>query len=630
MHRHPLFTERLVSADEAVSRVRSGDRVLVGSGCAAPQELLRALVRRAPELNDVELVHLLTYGIAPYVEERYEGSFRHNAFFIGANVRQAVRQGAADYTPIFLSEVPNLFYSKQMDLDVAMVMVTPPDRHGHCSLGIHPDVSMAAIDCATHVIAQVNRGMPRVPGDTFVHLSRLDAVVEHDEPLLELPTRPIDEVAMQIARHVASLIDDGSTLQLGIGSIPNAVLTLLTDRHDLGIHSEMISDGVVPLCEAGVITNRQKGLHPGKTVSSFAMGSRDLYDYLDDNASFEFHRTEYVNAPAIIAQNQKVVAINSALQVDLTGQISADSVGSQFYSGIGGQVDFVRGAAMSPGGKPIIALPSTAKSGTVSRLVPTLEAGSGVVTSRGDVHYVVTEHGIAYLHGKTIRERATALIEIADPGAREALRAAAVERRYISGEWVLPDESARYPADMEERRRFGDKALLVRPLRAADTDRLMEFFYSHRPETVYGRYQHPKVSLHRGEAMRLCTLDYSRRFALAVFSEEGRDAHIIAIARYELNERDQLAQTAVVVHEHYRRLGIGTYLMKRLQFQAERCHIAGFYADFGPENRPIVALHRSLGHPVARHVETECFRYVHRFSARPSATDSAPSAANVP
>jgi acyl-CoA hydrolase/GNAT superfamily N-acetyltransferase len=594
----PLYQERLATADQALEVIRSGQNVLVGSGCAAPQELLRALVKRAPAVSDVELFHLLTFGIAPYVDPIYEGSFRHNAFFIGSNVRQAIQEGRADYTPIFLSEIPNLFFSNQLRLDAVLVMLGPPDSFGYCSLGIHPDIVMSGIETAKTIVAQVNRHMPRVHGDTFVHVSKLDKIVEHDEPLVELPTVSTDETSLAIARHVAALIEDESTLQLGIGKIPNAVLSLLADHEHLGLHTEMFSDGVIDLCEKGVITNEKKSLLPGKAVASFAMGTKQLYDYLDDNPFFDFRPTEFVNSPLNIARNHRMVSINSALQVDITGQVSADSIGTRFYSGIGGQIDFIRGAAMSPGGKPIIALPSTAKNGTVSRIVPELDPGAGVVTSRGDVHYVVTEYGAAYLHGKTVRQRAMALIESAHPDFRTELRDAAVARHYVPVSWELPSEAQRYPIDMEELREFRRRRLLIRPLRSADADRLMDFFYSHTAETIYQRYRYLKKSLSQDEALRLCTLDYGKQFALAVFDEAGKSERIVAVGRYSLNEKTGLAETAMIVHEDSRRLGIGRHLQMRLREYAERCGIVGFTGSFEPSNVATLRLHRRLGDAV--------------------------------
>jgi 4-hydroxybutyrate CoA-transferase len=417
------YSRKIKSADEALRQVESGMRVYIQPGCAEPETLVEALMRRAPAVRDVEIVHMMTMGAAPYVAPQMAGHFRHNAVFIGPNVREAVNAGRADYTPINLGEIEELFESGTMPVDVALVAVSPPDSHGFCSFGVGVDTTLTAAKCARYVIAQVNNFMPRTYGDSFIHVSDIDAVVESSRPLCELKKPIISDAHIAIARNVERLIEDGSVLQTGIGGIPDAVLPFLGDRQDLGIHSELISEGVIPLIEQGVITGARKNFKPRKIIVGFALGTKKLFDFLHDNPIFEFHPTAYTNDPALIARNDKMVAINSALEVDLTGQVCSDSIGNQFYSGIGGQVDFLTGAARSKGGKPIIALPSTAKSGKISRIVPTLSPGAGVVTSRGLVHYVVTEHGVAYLHGKTIRERAKALIEIADPKFREELYA---------------------------------------------------------------------------------------------------------------------------------------------------------------------------------------------------------------
>jgi len=386
---------------------------------------VRALLKRAPDLRDVEIIHLATMGIADYARPEYEGHFRHAAFFIGSNVRAAVQEARADYIPIFLSEIEGLFKSGIMPIDVALLHCTPPDDYGYMSLCTGVDIAMTAAQCAKHVIVEVNDQAPRILGDSFIHVSKAEAIVEASHPLCEYKQAPITEVHRAVARNVAGLVPDGATLQMGIGEIPEAVLGALGDHKDLGVHSEMVPDGIVDLIQAGVVNNEKKTLHPHKVIAGFVLGTKRLFDFIHDNPIFEFHPTSYCNDPFIIAQNERMVAINSALEIDVTGQVCADSLGYLPYSGIGGQVDFIRGAARSKGGVPIIALPSTAKGGTVSRIVPALKTGAGVVTSRGDVHYVVTEYGVAYLHGKSLRERTEALIQIAHPDFREELLEAA-------------------------------------------------------------------------------------------------------------------------------------------------------------------------------------------------------------
>ncbi|MBI1791130.1 MAG: acetyl-CoA hydrolase/transferase family protein [Acidobacteria bacterium] len=431
------FRQKLTTAGRAVEAVKSGSRVWIHAGCATPEPLVQALLERGSELRDVEIVHMLTLGQAGYVEPKYQGRFRHNALFMGANVREAVAAGRADYTPIFLHEIEELFSSGSMPLDVALLQVSPPDEHGYMSLGVSVDCTLTAARWARHVVAEVNHQMPRALGDSFLHISKVSSIVETSRPLLELKPEPFTDLHRRIAGNVASLIPDGATLQMGIGGIPDAVLACLREKRDLGVHSEMLSDGAIPLIEAGVINGEKKSLHRGKVVAGFVLGTKTLFDFIHDNPIFEFHPIVYTNDPFVIAQNERMVAINSALQVDLTGQVCADSIGPRPYSGFGGQVDYIRGAARSKGGKPIIALPATARNGTVSRIAAVLDAGAGVVTSRADVHYVVTEHGIAGLHGKTLRQRAEALIAIAEPKFRDELYEYAYRVHYLEPRGVL-------------------------------------------------------------------------------------------------------------------------------------------------------------------------------------------------
>ena len=412
---------KLRTPEEALRSVESGMRVYIQPGCAEPETLVEALLKRAPFVRNVEVVHLLTLGCADYVAPGMTGHFRHNAFFIGANVREAVNDGRADYTPVYLSEIEELFESGAMPLDVALIQVSPPDSHGFCSFGVSVDTTLTASKCAHYVVAQVNDQMPRTYGDSFIHVSQIHALVESSRPLCELPDPKITDLHRAIARNLAGLIEDGAVLQTGIGGIPDAVLPFLMDRKDLGVHTELVSDSVIPLIEAGIINGARKNFNPRKIILSFVLGTKKLFDFVDNNPIFEFHPTAYANDPQRIARNDNMVAINSALQVDLTGQVCADSIGTYFYSGIGGQVDFLRGSSRAKGGKPIIALPSTAQNDTIPRIVPMLSPGAGVVTSRGLIRYVVTEYGVAYLHGKTIRERAKALIEISHPKFRDEL-----------------------------------------------------------------------------------------------------------------------------------------------------------------------------------------------------------------
>jgi 4-hydroxybutyrate CoA-transferase len=422
---------RFVSAEEAVSVIKSGSRVFIHSVAAAPRRLIEAMTARAPELRVVEIVSLHTEGPAPYAAPELAKSFRVNALFVGANVRRAVEEGRADYLPVFLSEVPSLFRTGILPLDVALVHVSPPDRHGFCSLGVSVDVTRAAVQTARTVVAQVNPRMPRSHGDGLIHIDQIDAMVEVDEPIPEPAPHVLTDVERAIGRHCAELVDDGATLQIGIGAIPQATLAALGDHHRLGVHTEMISDGVVDLVEKGVVTGESKRVHPGKVVAGFALGSKRLYDFLDDNPLVAMLDMAYINDTAVIRRNPKVTAINSAIEVDITGQVCADSIGDRQYSGVGGQMDFIRGAALSEGGKPIIALPSMTSSGE-SRIVSMLKPAAGVVTTRAHVHFVVTEHGIADLFGKNLRQRAAALIAIAHPSHRDAL-AAEARRRF--GSW---------------------------------------------------------------------------------------------------------------------------------------------------------------------------------------------------
>ncbi|HEC78847.1 MAG TPA: acetyl-CoA hydrolase/transferase family protein [candidate division WOR-3 bacterium] len=425
------YKKKKCSIEEAVSVVKSNDRVYISGNAATPFRLMEALAQRKDELKNVEIAHVLLFGDDPLSKPGMEGHFRHNSLFVGPADRAAVNEGKADYIPVFLYEIPQLFYSGELPIDVAFMHLSPPDEHGFMSYGVECLASKAAAETAKTVIAQVNEKMPRTLGDSFIHVSRVAKIVEISEELPELEPIPFTEVEKRIGLNIAGLVEDGSTLQLGIGGIPNAALKAMFDKKDLGVHTEMVSDSIMEAIEAGVITGAKKTLHHGKIIATFYLGTKQLYEFIDNNPIFETHPTEYTNHPFIIRQNEKMVAINSAIEVDLTGQVCSDSIGTRIYSGFGGQVDFIRGAAQSKGGKPIIALPSTAKGGKISKIVPTLQIGAGVVTTRADVHYIVTEYGVAYLHGKNLRQRAEALISIAHPDFREMLEQEAKKRRLL-------------------------------------------------------------------------------------------------------------------------------------------------------------------------------------------------------
>lgn len=431
------YRSKVFSSDDALKVVKSGDKIVVQPGCAAPMELIRALVRKKEELSDILLYHILIVGDLPYLAPGMEKHFTHKAFFIGGNARKSVNEGRSEYVPIFLSEVTMLFKRGVIVPDVALINVSPPDEHGFCSYGIDVGNIKTPAEKARIVIAQINDRMPRGLGNSFIHLNKIDFIVEHSEALMELPQVDPDTAPNMLAsydkigQYIAGMIEDGSTLQMGIGAIPDSVMKNLKNHKDLGIHTEMFSDGIIDLVDSGVINGERKTLHPGKIIAGFVLGTKKSFNFIDNNPIFEFHPQEYINNPFIIAQNNKMVAINSALEIDLTGQVCSDSIGTRFYSGIGGQVDFIRGAAHSEGGKPIIALPSATKDEKISRIVPILKPGAGVVTSRGDVHYVVTEYGIANLFGKSIQERARALIKIAHPKFRDELTKFAKETYYI-------------------------------------------------------------------------------------------------------------------------------------------------------------------------------------------------------
>lgn len=577
-----------MSADAALAQVRSGQHVVIGSGAAEPQLLVDALAARAPQLNDVEVLHLLTLGPAPYADSRFAGRLRHNALFIGPNVRSAVGSGLADYTPCYLSEIPSMFRSGRMPVDVALIQVSPPER-GRCSLGVSVDILLAAAERASYVVAQVNRRMPATAGRSSLSVGKIDAFVEGTVPLFELPRPDATAEAAWIGRYVARLVEDGSTIQLGIGAVPDAVLSALAGKRDLGVHSEMVSDGVLPLISGGAITGRRKTLHRGKVVVAFCLGSRRLYEAVGPGSPFEFYPVDYVNDPFVIARNDRMVSINSALQVDLTGQVASDSIGSRFYSGVGGQVDFIRGAARSKGGRSIIALPSTAKGGSVSRITCRLAAGTGIVTTRADVDFVVTEYGIASLKGKTIRERAVALIQIAHPSFRVELAAQAKEAGYLDAGQLIPPASGPYPVELETRARFRGAEVFFRPIKPTDERKLKDLFYSQSPETTAARFGIPLERLSQRQFQELVCVDFRSSMAIAGFVRSNGRERMIAVGRYCAAAGDSTAELAVTVHDDFQGRGIGSFLVDYLAGIAARRGVSALRAVIRPLNAPMRA-----------------------------------------
>lgn len=581
-----IYKEKICSAEKAVGHVRSGQRVFIGSGAAEPQLLVKALSLRGNELADTQIAHILTLGVAPYTDPKLENGFRHNALFIGPNVRDAVAEGRADFTPIFLSEVPRMFRRGKLPIDVALIQVTLPDEHGYCSYGVSVDVTKAAAESARYVVAEINPNMPRTLGDSFIHISQIDALVSSDMQILEAPAGAIDEVAQRIGEHIAELIQDGSTLQLGIGTIPDAVLSCLGNKKDLGVHSEMFSDGVIDLVEKGVINGSRKKIHNGKLVASFVIGSRRLYDFVDNNPMCEFHPSDYVNDPFRVAQNDRVVAINSALQVDLTGQVCADSLGKYFFSGIGGQVDFIRGASRSDQGRPIIALPSTASGGKVSRIAATLTSGAGVVTSRGDVHYVVTEYGIASLHGKTIRERAMALIHIAHPDHREALMAEARDRNLVYRDQVaVSGVGDLNPRTFEKKfDSKSGKSIHLRPVLPTDEDMMRDLFYRCSENTLYHRFFAKINSMPHRKLKKFINIDYDNDMALVAVTKEDEHEMIIAVGRYSLDKSSNAAEVAFIVRDDWQGEGLAITMFYQLIEIARERGIVRFTAEVLHDN----------------------------------------------
>ena len=613
--------------------IRPGNRIFVGTGCGEPQHLVRSLLEfvkeRPKAFLDAELINIVTLGVAPYTDEKFQSNFRLNSFFIGDHTRNAVNRGEADYTPIFLSNLPQLIRSERIPLDVALIQTTLPDKDGRLNLGVSVDIVRTAVEKAGIVIAQPNSHMPAINGDGWIRMDDVDYLIPWDEPLLEYIEDVPGEIAQRIGKYVARIVEDGSTIQVGYGSIPNAIVSSLKKKKHLGVHSELLSDGIAGLIRDGVVDNSNKSINPGKTIATFCMGHRSTYDFLRNNDSIEFRTIDYTNNPLIIAQNSKMIAINSALEIDLTGQATAESLGHSFYSGIGGQADFMRGTAIAPGGKTVLALPSTAlvtsadssddeasqKGGRVSRIVPFLGEGAGGTLTRGDIHYVVTEYGIAYLHGKSIRERAMALIAIAHPLFRLWLIEEAKRMHLIYPDQAfIPGVQGEYPEELEawKTTRTG-LGILLRPVKISDEPLLKDFFYSLSDESMYQRFISARRDIPHQELQKFAAVDYFQKMVLVATVEEDGIESICGWGQYGINSDMFTADVALVVRDDCQNHGIGGELLAYLTYLAKRQGLLGFTAEVLAGNDPVFHLFKKMGFAVSKRRDSGVYELVAMF-----------------
>jgi len=585
------YESKVVQAPEAVSKIKRGSRVFIGTGCGEPQHLIRAMVEDE-QLHDIMIYQMLSSTLSEFVDqEAFTRRFSLKLFFISQSMRKAAFEGKIDYIPEYLSQIPRMFASHRIGLDAALVQVSPPDKFGYCSLGVSVDITRSAVENSPVVIAQVNPRMPRTWGDSFVHLDDFDWLVPHEEPLVEaLPRIKDNEVARRIGLYVSQLVDDGATLQIGFGNLPYAILKYLDGKKDLGIHTQLITDGLLPLFEKKVITNKKKTLLPGRVVTSLCMGSEKIYRYVDNNPIFYFRSSEFVNDPTVIARNDNLISISSALEVDLTGQVCSDSMGYLFYSGIGDQVDYLRGSSMSKGGFSIIALPSTAQNGAVSRIVPHLSEGAGVATTRGDVNFVITEYGIAELKGKGIYQRVMELAQIAHPKFREELIEVAKKRHYIFADQLPPStedllflEGYKYSLELKD-----GKVAEFRPLLPSDEFAYRNFFYSLQEKTIYMRYFYKmRTFSHEVVQKQWSSVDYHKNISMLGLVQKGGHKEIVAIGSYA-QDSDDRAEVAFVVREDFQGMGIAAYLLEILEKIAKENQYSGFCATVLRENKAMI------------------------------------------
>ncbi|MHA1747151.1 MAG: GNAT family N-acetyltransferase [Promethearchaeota archaeon] len=595
------WKDKEITPQEAIKKIIPGNRVFIDTACAEPQALTSELIRASEQLIDTELIHFLTIFPEKYFKDKAEDLFRHNAFFIGKTLREEINKGQADYTPILASEIPSLFLSGRKNCDVALIQVTPPDRYGFCSFGINVDMAKPIAQSAYLTIAEINPQMPRTLGNSFIHMKEINFFVYNDVPLLEFKFKDKSDNVEQIGKKVANLIENKSTIHIGNGYLPNACLKFLTNKKDLGIHSHYITDNIIPLIENANLTCRKKNFHPEKILTSMALGTKKLYEFVNNNPFIEFYPTDYVCNPKYIGMNKRMVSINQALQIDLTGQVNTSSKGYNFYSGIGDTVDFMRGAAFSKGGKPIIVLPSTRKNGTISTIVPHLDEGAGVILSRADIHYVVTEWGVAYLHGKTIRERVLELICIAHPKFRQSLLEKAKKLNYTFSDQMLAcDLNGRiclYPSQYETFYSIiGGEKINIRPVRTTDEPFLKELYYSLNEKDRYLRFFEVRKEFTHSKTQNEVNIDYINIFSIGAFKGEIGREEMIGNATYYLNPANNMAEYSFLVREDYRGKGLGSFLYHHLIIIAKENGIKGFYGNIHIQNKNTVQIIRKGGY----------------------------------
>ncbi|MBA4373539.1 MAG: acetyl-CoA hydrolase [Thermodesulfovibrio sp.] len=608
-----LYPDKCAAEDLIFSHIHPGHRIFIGTGCGEPQHLVGSLIRYVQSnpkaFVDTEVLQVWNLGVTPYADEKYQTNFRYNSFFIGENTRESVNRGLADYTPVFLSAVPHLLATRRVPVDVALIQTSPPDNHGYMSLGISVDIVRAAAASATLVIAQINPQMPRVHGDTFIHVSQVHYLLPHDEDLLEFETHVPGDIVQKIGQYVAQVIQDGDTIQVGYGSIPNAIMAHLGHKRHLGVHTELLTDGIVDLMRQGVIDNSRKQVNRSKTIAAFCMGKKATYAFINDNPSIDFRPVDYTNNPLIISRIKNFTAINSALEIDLTGQATAESIGKYFFSGIGGQADFMRGAILSEGGKTILALQSTAEDGSVSRIVPFLKEGAGVSLSRGDLHYVVTEYGIAYLHGKNIRERAMDLIAISHPKFRRWLVEEAKKLSLIyQDQAFVQGEKGAYPENMETVRTT-QKGLdiILRPVKISDEHLLKDFFYSLSSDGMYHRFISTRTDMPHARLQQYVAIDYSKELVILAMQKEADQETIIGMGQYFIDEKSHTAEVAFVVRDACQNKGVGSELLTYLTYLAKKSGLHGFTAAVLPDNKRMLRLFETMGFQIEKTTDADLY-----------------------